>query len=241
MISSIFELPQMPRPVETPKYRCQYCHDLFVRENRYLAHECKQMKRDKELKTPLGQTAWRYYQLWLREQKRMAPQEASTFTTSKYYRTFLNFAQFVSASNLPWPEKFIWLMVSKKWPPTLWTTDSVYTTYIEFLDYKTTPQEQIKLSIETVISAANKYDIDITEVFAQLHPNEIIQHIRTRRLSPWFLLYCQTFKTFFKERISPEQKIIIETLIRPEHWVVRMKEEPDVVTWVKTVVKDLNI
>jgi len=240
-MSSIFETPTMTRQLDTPGYRCKYCHSPFVREDRYLAHQCKQMKRHAEIKTPLGQTAWRYYQLWLRQQKRMPPRDPSTFTTSKYYRTFINFAKFATATKLPLPEKFIWLMVQKKWPPTLWTNDTVYTTYIEFLDYKTTPTEQVKLSIETVMSCATKHEIDVSEVFAKMLPNDIIHLIRTRRLSPWFLLFCKTFKEFFNHRVSPEQKIIIETLIRPEHWAERMEQEQEAVQWIKTVIKDLDI
>lgn len=222
------------------RYRCKYCHHVFVREDRYLAHKCKQMKREEEFKTPLGQTAWQYYQLWLRKQKRMPPQPTS-FLTSKFYRTFINFATFAKSVDLPMPEKFIWLMVEKGWPPTLWTNDTVYTQYLEFLDYKTTPLEQVKLSIETLISYTNKHDVDVSEAFDKMLPTEVIHLIRIRRLSPWLLLFCKSFKKMFRERVSVEQKVILETLIRPDHWAEKFAEHGKTIEKIKHYVEELNL
>lgn len=222
------------------RYRCKHCGMHFVYEDRYLVHKCKQMKRLEELQTLLGQTAWQFYQTWLRKQKRMPPQP-NVFLTSKYYRTFMNFAEFAKKTDLPTPDKFIWLMVEKTWPPTLWTNDEVYTTYLEFLDYKTTPLEQVKLSIETLLAYANKHDIDVAEAFDKMLPTEVIHYVRTRRLSPWLLLFCKSFKTMFKDRVSPEQKIILETLIRPEHWAKQFEEHGKSIEKIKHYVQELNL
>lgn len=222
------------------RYRCKHCRHVFVREDRYLAHQCKQMKREEEFKTPLGQTAWQYYQLWLRKQKRMASHPTS-FLTSKYYRTFMNFATFAKSTDLPSVDKFIWLMVEKQWPPTLWTNDTVYTTYLEFIDYKTTPMEQVKQSIETLMTYANKHEIDISEVFEKMQPTEVIHFVRIRRLSPWLLMFCKTFKKMFRERVSTEQKVILETLIRPEHWAEKFEEHSKSIEKIKHYVDELSI
>lgn len=222
------------------RFRCKHCHNIFVLEDRYLAHKCKQMKRLEELQTPLGQTAWQFYQTWLRKQKRMPPQPAS-FLTSKYYRTFINFAKFAKNTQLPTPEKFIWLMVEKDFPPTIWCNDEVYTTYLEFLDFKTTPIEQVKLSIETLLGYADKNEIDISQVFEKLLPTEIMHMLRTRRLSPWLLLFSKSFKKMFKEKLTPEQKIILETLIRPDFWHKKFLEHPETVEKIKQYVQELNL
>lgn len=240
MISLNFDKTMIQARKGYARFRCKYCRAVFVREDRYLVHKCKEMKRVQEFQTPVGQTAWQYYQLWLRKQKRMAPKPDS-FLTSKYYRTFVNFAKFAKAADLPSVEKFIWLMIEKDWPPTLWTNDEVYTQYLEFLDYKTTPMEQVKTSIETLVNYSNKNEIDISEAFKKMQPTEVIHLVRTRRLSPWLLLFCQTFKQMFRERVSNEQKIILETLIRPDYWAEKFEDNLKTVDKIKQCVKELQL
>ena len=62
-----------PATIETEsKYTCKACHRSFVLETRFLQHRCNQMKRDDELKSPEGQAAWNFYQIWFKHQKRLA-------------------------------------------------------------------------------------------------------------------------------------------------------------------------
>lgn len=198
------------------------------------------MKRDEELKTPEGQTAWHYYQLWMRAQRRMPPPAAS-FLTSKYYRTFINFTKFVKSVELPRPEKFIQLMVTKTYQPTLWTNDEVYTMYMEHLDKRVPPLEQVKMSLETLIKVADSKEIDICDVFDHLKPNELIHMIRVRKLSPWLLLFSKKFKRIFREETTPEQKIILETLIRGDYWGDQMDQYPDEIVKIKEWISEADL
>lgn len=227
-------------PSMQAKFTCRHCHRVFVLENRYLQHKCKQMKRLEELQSPLGQTAWSYYQKWLKAMKRLPPQPNS-FLTSKFFRTFVNFSKFAKAVDLPTIDRFVWLMVEKDYPPTIWTNDEVYTLYLEFLDHKTTPMEQVKLSIETLLNWCDKRELDISEAFEKMYPTDVIHLVRTRRLSPWLLLFSSSFKKMFKERISPEQTIILETLIRPDFWYAKFAEHPEIVVKIKEYIKELNL
>lgn len=222
------------------RFTCRYCHKVFVLEHRYLQHQCKQMKREEELKTPIGQAAWHYYQLWMRQLKRMPPPAAS-FLASKYFRTFINFTKFTKQVDLPKPDKFIWLMVHKQFQPTMWCTDDAYTLYLEFLDRKTSPLDQAKLSIETLLTLSERLDIDVSDVFSHLKPHDIIHALRTRRLSPWLLLFSKKFKKLFNEDASTEQKIIIESIIRPEYWGDKMADHADAVTTIKMLIGELDI
>lgn len=222
------------------RFVCRACHKVFVLENRYLQHECKQMKREAELQTPVGQAAWNYYQLWMRGMKRMPP-SAATFLTSKYFRTFINFTTFVKSVDLPKPDKFIWLMQQKGFSPTMWCTDDAYSMYLEFLDRKTTPLEQAKLSVETLLNQADKREIDVSDVFSHLKPHDIIQYLRSRRLSPWLLLFSKKFKKMFAEDTSTEQRIILENLIRPEYWGNKMADNTEAVAAIKMLVEELDV
>ena len=221
-------------------FTCKHCRKTFVREDRYLQHECKQMKREAELKSPTGQAALHYYQLWMRNMKRMPP-PPGTFLTSKYFRTFIEFVKFSKAVDLPMPEKFIWLMVQKSYSPTMWRNDEVYSMYIEFLDRKVPPMEQARLSIKTLIDYAEKKDVDLSEAFNVMTAQEVIHLLRVRRLSPWLLLFSKTFKNLFQNRTTPEQKIIIQNLVRPEYWAEKKDDHPDSVAVIKTYVAEMGI
>lgn len=226
--------------VDSPHFKCRFCGKQFVREHNYLAHKCKEMKRDEELRTPQGQTALNYYQLWMRTMKRNPP-SASAFLTSRYYRTFMNFVEFSRNVDLPKPEKFIWLMVQKDLPPTIWTTDDAYTTYLEFLDRKTSPMDQASMSIETLISVADRKEIPICDVFGVLTAQDIIHMLRTRRLSPWLLLFSKKFKHLFANETNIDQRLIIENLVRPEYWGDKMEEHADTVKTIKMLVAEMGI
>jgi hypothetical protein len=211
-----------------------------VIEKRFLEHECKQMKREAELKSPSGQTAWHYYQLWMRAQNRMPP-PAATFLTSKYFRTFIEFVKFSKSVDLPVPERFIKVMVMKGFSPTMWRNDEVYSIYIEWLDRKMSPLDQAKLSITTLMSYSEKHEIPIDEVFDRMPVQDAIHLIRVRKLSPWLLMFSRTFRVLFTIRTTPEQKIIMENLIRPSYWADKRDDHADAVAIIKTLVAEMGI
>lgn len=236
---NIFRVGAM-RQADRPTFVCRYCGKQFVREHHYLAHECKEMKRDRELQTPQGQTALTYYQLWMRTMKRNPP-PASAFVTSRFYRTFMNFVQFCKNVDLPKPEKFIWLMVQKDYPPTMWATDDAYAIYIEFLDRKTSPMDQAMLSIDTLIAYADKHDVPLDDVFTVLKAPDIIHYLRTRRLSAWLLLFSKKFKHVFANETTVDQRLIIENLIRPEYWSDKLADNEETVNTIKMLVSEMGI
>ncbi len=80
------------------RYECQFCGTKFQSESRYLKHRCKQMIRDEEFRTPVGQAAWLYYQQWMKAYRRQAP-KASSFLHSKYYNSFVRFANLANRTN----------------------------------------------------------------------------------------------------------------------------------------------
>lgn len=226
--------------IQQAKFTCKFCRHVFVTERRYFDHKCEQMKRLEEFQTPLGQAAWSYYQMWFKAQKRMIP-PTSSFLSSKYFRTFVNFAKHVQTVGLPKPDKFIWLMKEKQIQPTIWTNDNIYSTYIEFLDRAMSPLDQAKISIDTLLNIADKTQIDVSYIFNHITPNDIIHLLRTRQLSPWLLLRSKQFKLMFKEKTSPEQKIIIETFIRPDYWVEKFLQHQTDLKIIDDYITALNI
>ena len=229
----------LPRKTSVTTFVCRACHRNFVREQAYLDHECKQMKKERELKSPEGQAAWQYYNTWMRLKKRASP-PADAFLNSKYFRTFMNFVGFAKKVQLPLPDKFIWLMVKRDFPPTMWMSDAVYSIYLEFLDTKMPPVDQAKNSIRTLLEYADNLQVDPEEFFAVINPNELIHLIRLRKLSPWLLLVSKKFARLFSE-LNEEQQTIVETLIKPDIWAEKKAQCVKDIELIKVYVQELGI
>ncbi|MGZ8924300.1 MAG: hypothetical protein ACXW2E_00320 [Nitrososphaeraceae archaeon] len=218
---------------------CRACHKHFVFEDRYIKHECKQLKREKELKSNQGQTALYFYQLWLRQSGRV-PSSTDYFIMSKHFRTFVNFAIFVKKVQLPLPKTFIWWTIKKNFPPTMWMFDQVYTQYIEFIDNSIPPLKLVNNSIDTILKFTDACDVDSSEFFELIQPNELIHLIRLRKLSPWILLVSKKFSQKFSQ-MNNEQQAIIETLIPADVWGERKANHLSDLASIKKLVAELGL
>lgn len=222
------------------QFTCKWCHKQFVREQYYLAHKCSRMKRDEEIKSPLGQAALAYYQHWFRVQRRQVPRPEA-FLTSTKYRTMLNFAEYVKRIGIQQPEKFIWLMVERDMDPIFWTTKEAYGMYLSFIDNDQPPMEQVLATVDALSAYADKHEIDISDVFEVMTPAEALSMIEARKLSPWLLILSRKFHSMYISRGTTEQQELIESLIRPELWEQKFKKQPNLVKSIKRLVKEMQI
>lgn len=225
---------------QTPQFECSYCNQQFVLESRFLKHYCREMQRADEFKTPIGQAAWSFYKQWMKAHKRTV-HKSESFLNSKYYKAFVDFARFVKRVGLPRPETFIWLMKERKISPTLWTNDEVYSMYLEFLDRKSSPLTQASITIDTLFKIADTIDINVDQIFDILTANEILQFIRKRQMSPWFLLHSKKFREFIKNKITKEEQTIFESMVRPSYWKEKFRKYPEDVEKIRRYVKELNL
>ena len=221
-------------------YQCKHCQRRFVHENRYLKHHCKQMKREETFQQPLGQAAWIFYQKWMRAYKKMA-HNASAFLHSKYYNSFVKFAEFVKTVRMPEPDIFIQLMKEHDISPTIWTNDQVYALYLEHMDKKISPQKLAEITINTLFDHAEIQEVEVENVFDTLTPHDLIQMLRERRVSPWILLLSPKFSQFFREKTNPEERIIMESIIRPPYWKDKFQKHPEIVEQMKVYVSELKL
>lgn len=221
-------------------YMCKWCHKTLTNETYYLRHRCKPMIRHEEMQSPTGQAAWKYYSTWMRLQKRTVS-SAQTFLDSKLFRTFINFTTFVRRVDLPNPDSFIRLMIRLNFQPTLWTSDLAYTEYLEFMDKQAKPLDQFESSLKTVLQITDEFDVDVGQFFEVIDVPEFIRLVETRRLSPWLLLFSGKFAEFFKNQLSIEQRLLIETIIRPEYWGSRFDEFETEVEFIRETMGELNL
>lgn len=221
-------------------FECSFCGKGFVSEDRFLKHRCKQMIREEEFKTPIGQAAWLYYQKWMKEHHRQVPKSAS-FLHSKFYSSFHRFAQFVKRVSMPDVDAFIKLMVTRDIHPSIWNTDDAYALYLEYLDRRGDPTKHAEITINTLFDIADAAQCQVGDVFDVLTPPEVIQLLRERRLSPWILLNSKKFMQFYVSRVSAEERIMMESIIRPTYWAEKFKKHPEMLKNMKTYVMELKM
>lgn len=222
------------------KFECKFCGQRFKLEPRFMSHRCKQMIRDEQIRTPLGQAAWSYYQKWMKSYRRAVP-SIETFLTSNYYTTFIKFAQFAQKVGLPDVDTFIWYMREKEIPPVIWINNEIYASYIEFIDKKSDPHQQAQHTIEYLFKIADEFQVDVSEIFDYLEPNEVILMLHRRQISPWILLSSSKFKHFLINKTTDQEKIAMQAIIRPEYWAEKRSQNPEIVAQMKKYVCELAL
>ncbi len=222
------------------RFQCTFCEQRFHLETRFMKHRCKQMQRDEEFRTTNGQAAWQHYQKWMKAYRRTVP-KSSAFLHSKFYNSFIRFAKFVKKVHLPDPELFIKLMKDKEISPTIWHDDQVYALYLEFLDRRAPPIKQAQITINTLFDFATERECDVSDIFNVLTSNEVIHLLRQRRLSPWILLNSTKFTQFFINNVVGEERIIMESIIRPDYWSEKFSTCPEDVERMKLYVAELSL
>lgn len=221
-------------------YKCHFCGKRFLHEKRFIAHNCTAMRRFEKLQTPLGQAAWQYYQDWMKLQRKRVP-ETKAFLKSRFYESFNRFSIHVKKLNLPNPHTFMRLMVDNGFDPTMWTTDPVYAIYMEHLDMVASPHEHAQITVDTILQVADALECDTGDIFAELTANEVIELIKERKMSPWVLLHSTKFMIFYQDVATPEQRILLEALVRYDYWVTQFAKKPKDVELMKDIVKEMNL
>lgn len=227
--------------IPDPKlYTCKYCLTKFKRDGNLARHRCKTMDRIEEFKTPDGYVAWLMYCEWMRENRRVVP-KSTAFIQSSYYTSFIKFSRFSRSVQLPNYKEFIRLMCKNNIGPKLWNDDRVYALYLDHLDRSVSPKISAEITINSILKVSEINKCDTGDVFNTLTTGEVIAMLRKRRLSPWILLNSGKFKEFFINKANTDEKIIIESIIRPESWEKKFDKNPDTVTLMKRYVNEMKL
>ncbi len=222
-------------------YRCNFCEAPFATESRFLKHKCKQMLREEQFASLAGQAAWNYYKTWMKLKHRSVVSNSSTFKKSKYFKTFYNFTSFVKKAHLPNIDIFIDLMVRKSIDPNYWTNDVAYRKYLEHISRKLSMPELVKITVKTLFDIADAADVSVNNVFDVLTPNEVIQLLHQRRLSPCILLNSKKFANFYINGTTAEEKIMMQSIVNANYWTNRFNKNPKDLQDVKLYITELGL
>jgi hypothetical protein len=210
-----------------------------VREASFMKHSCPEMKRADDIRTPNGIAAYDLYSVWMKQNNRKTP-SIETFSTSRYFKSFVNFVEKSRKLRLPSNEQFIKLMSQKSISPMLWCRDECYSYYLEWLDRTSDPLDQAAASIDTLYKIAEAAETPIADVFKAIHYMELMQLIRQRQLSPWLLLCSVQFKTFLVSLHDAEKNELLN-LIGYAYWAEKFDANPKVVEHMKLIASEMGI
>lgn len=220
-------------------WHCHYCNRRFKGENVFLKHYCEPKRRAAELLSPLGQAAFGYYREWMRL-KKFSVQGSAAFVESKYYRSFINFAQMIINAGIARPDKYIELMVAGDILPILWCRESAYAVYLQWNDKLSDPIEQVQSSVNCLLDICEKETVQLEDVFKHLGVQQILSLVRQRQLSPWLLFNSAKFGIVLKT-FDQSQLIVFNNLINSEYWANKFQTELGTVSTIKNIVKEIGL
>jgi hypothetical protein len=198
------------------------------------------MLRKEEFATPMGQAAWQYFQFWMKAGHKFV-QPAKAFLHSKYYGAFMRFAKFVKDARIPDPELYLRFMIKLDMQPVMFTNNQVYAAFIEEMDKNVPALTNAKITIDTLFNVADDIGCPVDQVFDMIEPNDLIKLLIQRKVSPWLLLRSPKFNRLYKDRMSIDQRMVLETIIIPKIWARKLKENPQDVQQIEAFVKALDL
>ena len=220
-------------------FQCKFCKKPFFNERAFMKHECTAMRRSHEIQTRQGTMAYAFYKHWLEKQRRQAP-PVETFITSSYYTSFFQFAAYCLEQGLPDPMKYVELMVDEKISPALWRRPEAYQRYLEYIDRRSDPYEQVNIAVETVLALSEGLGVAPAEVFKTFKPAEMIELIHQRRLTPWMLFCSRSFKNWASGLHDTDRRDLMR-IIGVDYWSSKLERAPEVVKNIKMIVEELGI
>jgi hypothetical protein len=189
-----------------------------------MKHHCRERDRLDELRSPVGQAAFSYYNVWFKA-RRFSPQSIETFAEAKLYSAFVKFARHVVATNMPDPEEFVRLMVKTDVPPVLWTRDTTYSLWLQTYDAAVPPEKQLVRAIDELTDLAKDLNCALPDVFKAIGVKDLLHLISKRRLTYWSLLASDRFKAYLLS-LPSEEKDLLANAINVPAALGRFRDEP---------------
>lgn len=218
---------------------CHYCTKRFTNEMVFERHACKEKARAQELASPMGQAAYQHYLTWMKVRK-FKSQSIDAFAASRYYKQFLKFATMVASAGISKPERYIELMVDGGITPDLWTREQCYTMYLDYMDTREKPLDQVVSSIQILMDLADKEQVEYSKIVLHLGPQRLLSLISQRKISPWFLFHSASAQELIRN-LTAEEKKAYDKIIKFSAWAERLQQHAAIREEIKTIVKEVGM
>ena len=197
---------------------CKYCNKTFRRAASLAVHVCEQKKRfqeENEVGVQIGLRAYlRFYEV---AQGSAKLKTFADFAGSPYYRAFVKFGRHcvaIRAINVP---RFIdWILKQNK-KLDYWSSDAVYTEFLEQHLRDEAVSDALTRAIEESIAWAEETGGSANDLLRYGSINRICYLISTGRISPW-VLYNSDSGMQFLNNLTQEQVTMLWSIIDTDFW-----------------------
>lgn len=223
-----------------PFFECPHCCKKLTTEARLAKHNCEEKKRYDYLQTMKGKSAFFCYKTWMNCQGRQV-KDQDTFMNSKYFNSIVEFVKFCNRVGIPDRKHYIEYMVDRGLMPGNWVNSDVYDEYLKHFDASKTPKQLAEITMSTIFDLSEIFECEPGEVFEHMTSADIMRLVTARKLSPWILLFSKGFMTHVRTDTTPEQRILISTVIDHKYWRNKFSDDPESVKLMKSIVEEFKI
>ena len=213
----------------TDKFECEFCEKGFVRERTLINHLCPKKRRwfNRDQKhVRLAFNSWlRWYEV-TRTTPNKKNRSYRDFMDSKEYISFVKFGRHVENTKLVNPEQFIDFVIKNGYKLKDWTRDSVFEMYSKQICRNEDVQTALNRFVHLIDQWASENQEEWIDYFKKIQPGTALHCIRTGRISPWVLLNATTADKLF-ERMSDEQRDIVDDFIDIRLWKIKFRKNPN--------------
>ncbi len=219
------------------KEKCDFCGYVYKTDDDALSHSCKYSERFQKVKTLTGLVAFELYKSW-RQKKGFFTGDESTFITSKYFTVFFNLSEFMNKKSIPLRQHYLDFCIKTTLLPNNWYSETVYMEYLMTFDDTVSPELQYKISKKTINTLADMIECPPNKVLTYLNFDEIAKLLYTKNLSPWLLLFSNTFNYIYKNKLTNEERILCDRLIDRDVWIDKLRANRDISQAIIKLIKD---
>jgi len=217
--------------VQSTSWKCNYCNKSFIQERSFMQHQCKGKQRVEVMKTPIGQSAFASYGLWMKA-RRYTVQNITTFMSSQFFTSFIKFAEYCDKLSID-ASAFVTCMKMRHpdilKAPSLWCSSPVYSLYLAYYDDLHDPWEQVIQSQSFIERKAEVLECKPSEVLYRIGFQEVLQAFRLKKLSPWYL-YTSRPSADFLRSLDNDDYELFKQVINYDAWYERFSANRDLVT-----------
>jgi hypothetical protein len=223
------------------KYECRYCSKKFHKEKTLVSHVCVKKRRHMDINSSGSRYGFRvfqrFYELTANSKK---PKTMDEFIDSAFYIDFVKFGNHVAMLKPLYIDQYVDFIIKHSVKLKDWTKDFVYDLYIKDLVKKEPANSAVERSIVEIMEWSEKNQVPFNNFFNEVSANEASYMIKTGKISPW-LLYLSANGGDLLEKFNEDHEKIIGEIIDPGFWMKKFKKSDDDVTYIKSLLEQMNL